>query len=310
MKFSPESLNPLPSFSWKAVERTPALATYLHFYRLDKALNYPDSRHCFGTVEAAGLTLLVQAFIRESHTKNVFLLHGYTDHVGLFDQLICHLMEKGFNVVSLDLPGHGLTVSGHRAGIDGFGQYQDAVAPIIEMAQKEFPGDWYLIGQSTGGAIAMDYIMNNPPHGFKKQILLAPLVIPARWAWVKVQLFVLRSFLNTVPRTFSTHTSDKDFLKFLRRDPLQTRTIHTSWVQSLYDWQEHFAQSPQSATPTLLVQGDQDSVVDGPYNRDRLREKFTHLTEVLITGANHHLVNEEQSLRAQVFNHVERYLAD
>lgn len=308
MTFSPRDLYPLPDFSWQPAAETPALIAYRHFYRLDKAMAKSRAKHCFGKINANGLTLAVQAFLPENARANVFVLHGYTDHVGLFDQLIEALLANHFNVVALDLPGHGLTESGHRAGIDGFGQYQDAVKPIINMAQQQLGGDWFLIGQSTGGAIAMDYILNNPEHHFKKVVLLAPLVIPVRWGWVKVQLFALRAFLNKVPRTFSVHSSDRNFLQFLRKDPLQTRTIHTSWVQSLYDWQAHFEQSPQSATPTLLIQGEKDVVVDWQYNMKKIEEKFTALSVYRLSDANHHLVNEDKSLREAVFKAAIKFI--
>lgn len=309
MMFSPDQIQAIPAFSWAPVEETPGIKAYLHSYRLDKAIDFPDIRHCFGNVQAGGFTLLLQAFIRPQNRASVFVLHGYTDHVGLYGHLIHVLLAAGYNVVALDLPGHGLSVSGERAGINGFQQYQQAVIPVMDMAMQALPGEWFLLGQSTGGAIAMDYIMNNPQHRFSKLVLLAPLVIPVRWPLVKAKLFALRRFLASVPRRFTRNSGDQQFLHFLRRrDPLQTRLIRTSWVQSLYDWQPHFTASPVSLTPTLLVQGEQDVVVDWRYNRQRIREKFLNLQEFILPQANHHLVNETEELRTQIFERLIRFM--
>lgn len=307
--FDPEQLRELPPFTWQAVEENDAIVRYRHFYRLDKITNIAGVRHSFGKVSAGGFSVLVQAFIHPDNQANVFLLHGYTDHLGLYDQLILSLVQAGFNVVGMDLPGHGLSPSGERAGIQGFEQYQQAVVPVINKALKQLSGRWALLGQSTGGAIAMDYILNNPQHGFDRLVLLAPLVIPVRWSWVKLQLFAARGFLESVPRRFNQNSSNRNFLRFVKhKDPLQPRFIRTSWVQSLYDWQEHFEASPSADLPCLLIQGGKDVVVDGDYNCQRVREKFSYVEELHIAEANHHLANEKAEFREQVFDRVNSFL--
>lgn len=75
-------------------------------------------------------------------------------------------------MIGLDLPGHGLSPSGERAGIYGFEQYQQVISPMIQEAQSVLAGDWFLLGQSTGGAIAMDYVLNTPQQQFKKIVYL------------------------------------------------------------------------------------------------------------------------------------------
>src|SRR5690554_75097 len=307
--FDPEQLRDLPLFTWQAVEETEAILAYRHFYRLDKITELAGVCHSFGEVNAGGFSVLVQAFVHPDNHANVFLLHGYTDHLGLYDQLILNLMQAGFNVVGLDLPGHGLSLSGERAGIQGFEQYQHALIPIVNDALRQLPGSWALLGQSTGGAIAMDYILNNAQHGFDKLVLLAPLVIPVHWPWVKLQLFAVGGLLETVPRRFNQNSSNGQFLHFIKhKDPLQPRLIRTSWVQSLYDWQSHFDASPSATIPCLLIQGGKDVVVDGDYNCQRVREKFRCLEEFHLPEANHHLVNEAQEFREPVFARIRQFL--
>lgn len=307
--FDPKQLGDLPPFTWQAVEETEAIVSYRHFYRLDSISRLPGVSHSFGKLNAGGFSVLVQAFIHPDNQDNVFLLHGYTDHLGLYDQLILALMQAGYNVVGMDLPGHGLSVSGERAGIQGFDQYQQAIIPVIDKAMKQLSGSWALMGQSTGGAIAMDYILNNPQSSFDKLVLLAPLVIPVRWSWIKLQLFAARGLLEAVPRSFNQNSGDQQFLRFVKhKDPLQPRRIPTSWVQSLYDWQVHFNASPSSTIPCLLVQGGKDVVVDGDYNCQRVREKFSCLQEFHLPEANHHLANEAAELREQVFHRLTAFL--
>lgn len=307
--FDPAQIHPLPDFSWQPVKLTEGIKSYCHFYRLDRLLDTKDVYHCFGNVYSENYALLAQAFIHPDNQKNVFLIHGYTDHLGLYDRLIAHLLKSGFNVVGLDLPGHGLSLSGVRAGIESFSRYQEAVKPFIEQASQHLQGEWYLLGQSTGATIAMDYVLHNESHPFSKQVLLAPLVIPTSWPLIKLQLFAARRFLKSIPRKFNRNSSDEDFLRFVRlKDPLQPRWLKTSWVQSLYEWQKHFELSSASDLPTLLIQGDKDSVVDWQYNRRKVKEKFGQLSEIILPGANHHLVNEGDVIRKQVFSLLTLYI--
>lgn len=307
--FDPAQIHPLPDFSWQPVKLTEGIKSYCHFYRLDRLLDTKGVYHCFGNVYSEHYALLAQAFIHPDNQKNVFLIHGYTDHLGLYDRLIAHLLRSGFNVVGLDLPGHGLSLSGVRAGIESFSYYQEAIKPFIQQATQELQGPWYLLGQSTGASIAMDYILHSAVQPFAKQVLLAPLIVPAHWPLIKLQLFAARRFLKSVPRKFNRNSGDEEFLRFVRlKDPLQPRWLQTSWVQSLYDWQEHFERSPVSSLPTLLIQGDKDSVVDWQYNRRKVKEKFGQLSEIILPGANHHLVNEGDIIRKQVFSLLTLYI--
>ncbi len=308
--FDPMMLHPLPDFSWQAVEETEAIKAYRHFYRLDKILAISGVYHCFGNIKAGDFTLLAQAFIRPDNQKNVFLLHGYTDHLALFDQLILTLVQAGFNVIGLDLPGHGLSISGIRAGIQSFQQYQQAVTPLIQDAQQQLPGSWAIIGQSTGGAIAMDYVLNQKTHGFQHLVLLAPLVVPANWWLVQVQFYALRRVLKRIPRIFRDNSSNRQFMHFLEHcDPLQTRWLSTTWVQALVDWQAHFNANPHSTIATLLIQGGKDVVVDGKYNKRRILQKFSQVESLYLPQAKHHLANETAALQQVIFQRILMFLA-
>ena len=307
--FNPEQLQLLPAFTWQQRGTNPAVQQYTRFYGMDLSQEFPGLLHCFGSRKAKGGMLVMQAFLLEKNRANVFLLHGYMDHIGLYGHLIRVLLMAGYNVVAIDLPGHGLTQLGERAGIDDFQDYQTVIKPLIAEAVTELSGTWHLVGQSTGGAIAMDYILNNPDHPFDKLVLLAPLVIPVRWPLVKFKLFTLRRFLRKVPRRFTRNSSDKAFLHFIKKhDPLQSRWVKTSWVQALYNWQPHFHNSPQSDTETLVIQGEKDIVVDWRYNLSAISSKFTRLHKICLPDANHHLVNEPCNIRDQVFTHLISFL--
>ena len=309
--FDYRPLQKLPDFVWHQPYNNAVIAQYAEYYGIDFSGEFPDLTHCMGSKKLAGQTVAVQAFLRTDNSRHVILLHGYMDHVGLFGHVIHQLLSNGYNVVTLDLPGHGLSFESERAGIESFQYYLDVVKALTEEAMQQLPGDWVLMGQSTGAAIAMDYVLNNPQHGFAKLVLLAPLVRPVQWWWVKIQLFALRPFTKSVPRKFKDNSGNREFLTFIRQgDPLQPTVIRTSWVKALYDWLPHFRHSPASDIDTLVIQGEKDIVVDWQYNLPEIDKKFSRMKAIYLPDANHHLVNETPAIRACVFKEILRFMLE
>ena len=72
------------------------------------------------------------------------------------------------------------------------------------------------MGQSTGGAITMDYVINHA-DSFKKVILLAPLLRPMSWWLVNLFLGLTRIFHFEKARDFARNSHDDDFLYSYRR---------------------------------------------------------------------------------------------
>lgn len=297
------SLPPLPNLDWQNKDVS-AFAEYLDYYGIHFSKIMADKKvsHIFGSKNLGGFTIAVHYFSQPKAKACVMLNHGYMDHVGLYTHLIKRLLDEGFNVLAYDLPGHGLS-SGEQAGIANFYCYQKVFVALLSEASKQGIKPKYLIGQSTGGSISMDYLLHHPQHSFKKLILLAPLVKPKGWLGIQALLFAGRFVLNQVKRDFVENSADKQFLDFIKNaEPLQTRFVKASWVNALDKWQAHFNAAPQSDVPTLIIQGDKDVTVEWEYNVPAIKQHFTQVTEVIVKGGNHHLVNESEPLREKVFD--------
>lgn len=84
--------------------------------------------------------------------KNCLAIHGWLDNAASFD-VLAPLLEN-FNVVAIDLAGHGL--SGHRC--DGVfysdSQYLADIAAIVEQLQWQ---QFCLLGHSMGAGLALEY---------------------------------------------------------------------------------------------------------------------------------------------------------
>jgi len=241
----------------------------------------------------------------------LFVFHGYYDHMGLYRHLIEWGLEQGFAVIACDLPGHGLS-SGERASIGDFAEYQATLQGLLgEAATLELPQPWHLCGQSTGGAIVVDHVLNqgaqSPAQG--QVILLSPLVRPRAWGWSRLSYYLLKPFVTGIARRFSENSSDPQFLPFLQADPLQPLRLPTAWVGALGQWIKRIEAAPGSPRQPLIVQGQADMTVDWKHNLDVLRSKFDRPQVLMLPQGRHHLANETLALRQEMFGFLAKRMS-
>ena len=121
----------LPLFG---TDNAPALAgRFCQFYGIDFAERLPHVGYKVGRVDSGSYSLAVHSWVQPGATNNLFLVHGYFDHTGLFGKLAEWALLRGCNVLSVDLPGHGLS-TGEPAVIDDFGDYSRAIADVLVVA--------------------------------------------------------------------------------------------------------------------------------------------------------------------------------
>lgn len=226
------SLKPLAE--WQALSEE--AKAYQRFYKTD----FPerDVWRGMGRFAVDGYELVSHCWWPEKVKGTLFLLHGFYDHTGLYRHVIEWALDQDFAVIACDLPGHGLS-SGPRASIRDFSEYQDALQALFAEANSiALPQPWHLCGQSTGGAIVVDHVLNHgensPAQG--QLILLSPLVRPRAWGWSQLSYYLLRPFVRGIARRFSENSNDPDFLPFLLADPLQPKRLPTAWVGALSRW--------------------------------------------------------------------------
>ncbi|MGM0766857.1 MAG: alpha/beta hydrolase [Pseudomonadota bacterium] len=287
------------------------MIAYCRFYGLDLWVEHPEVAYHQGYVSAGRHQVMVHYFRSPDSGKSkgtVFILHGYFDHVGLYSQLIDRCLGAGFDVLAYDQPGHGLS-SGTPAAIGSFLEYQAVLSEVIADVKGKVREPWYAVGQSTGGAILIDYLLSNhhdqQTSDFRQVVLLAPLIRPMGWLGAKVLHSLARPFLTRWRRVFGQNSGNTRFLQFLREhDPLQARAVHVDWVSALRQWVPHIESARPISFPVTVIQGEKDLTVDWQHNLRIIRNKFSSVEELRIPDGRHHLVNEAQDLQATVFNTI------
>ena len=83
----------------------------------------------------------------------VVLLHGYGEHLGLYDALGRRLSSDGHAVHALDCVGHGRS-DGERASVETWDWYVDDARTLVERARAQHPGLPVFVVGHSGGALA------------------------------------------------------------------------------------------------------------------------------------------------------------
>lgn len=271
---------------------------YLDFYDIHFQKKIASVEQYLGYLSCNNFRIACHYFANHNASRTCFIVHGYTDHVGLFGKVINYLLHRGCNVVAIDLPGHGLS-SGESASIDSFGDYVLVLRQCLEFFYQKVPAPWHAIGQSTGGAVVMDYLLSQQydeqTGPFDKVLLLAPLVRPAGWQKIRVAHWILKGFVRGIKRGFSNNSHDEDFLHFVKhQDPLQPTRTSLAWISAMLQWNKRFKDLSWSDMEILIVQGEGDKTVDWKYNLAAIQNKFPQAKQFRIQDARHHLACESE----------------
>jgi len=273
---------------------------YLNFYQLP----LPSDSLTLHTGTTEDRQIALMSWEPATSVGTVLIVHGYMDHIGLYGHLIRDLLSRQLTVLCFDAKGHGLS-AGKPCSISHFSEYVDRLTEIVGIAQEHFTGPLHGIGQSMGGAVLIKHLINHSPttpYPFATLNLLAPLLQPWGWNQSRRLYHLSRWFVKSIKRVFRPSSWDKEFLAFLKdTDPMQPRRVPTDWVGAMDEWINEFKQLPISQFPLHIIQGNNDKTLDWVYNLEQFKHKFPSSSLSVIDTANHHLVNESEVLRNEIF---------
>ena len=313
----------------------PHLNSYLTHYDLQLVDKFFSQSYCIWTTnislshhslnEPANYTIVQQHWQTiETKKGTIVIVHGYLDHTGLYGNAIRWALAQGYDVLSFDLPGHGLS-SGEPAAIAHFDLYSTVLNHVINEHQSILQTPLIALGQSTGCAVICNALLKTEPqtntlflpensadknianaHLFSQAILLAPLVRSHHWRWLRYVYFLLRPSISSIQRKFVRSSHNEKFNQFIKHsDPLQASRISLLWLGAMEQWYQTIRYSSQTCdTPLTIIQGTGDTTVDWRYNIPALSRIFTHRHTHYIQNAQHHLINESP----EYWRAVERHL--
>jgi len=98
-----------------------------------------------------GDELKIREWLIDDPHAQVFIVHGYAEHIGRYRHLAKKLNKEGYDVIGYDQVGHGIS-DGERAYIPRFDYYVwDLERVINEYRNEDLPT--FLFGHSMGGLV-------------------------------------------------------------------------------------------------------------------------------------------------------------
>lgn len=193
-------------------------------------------------------------------------VHGLGDHSGLYPSLVEHFTSRGITVQAMDTRGNGRS-QGQRAYVERWEEYREDLTRFVRLIRQE-EGDRpvFLLGNSLGGLIALDYAMEHP-EGLRGVIAASP---PLGRLGVPAPLLALGRILSRLWPRFSIRTGMD--LSGLARDPAVTEAVladplfhrvgtarlSTEVVAAIARVQ---AAAPRFPLPLLVLHGSEDRLV-------------------------------------------------
>jgi alpha-beta hydrolase superfamily lysophospholipase len=201
----------------------------------------------------------------------VVVLHGIGYQSGPYKVIADALNPQGMGVYALDARAHGLSC-GRRGYLGTPVQVADDVSSIVRFVKNENPtAKVYLLGESMGGAFALNYVREHSDQ-INGLILLAPALAVNKHQLLKIGNLGLLPFLVFAHRTpvislvgerLEESSRDPKFIAERRTDQLAYKKVSFGYLWDIKhlvrNWKSEVA--PNLSVPTLIVQGGKDVIV-------------------------------------------------
>jgi alpha-beta hydrolase superfamily lysophospholipase len=193
-------------------------------------------------------------------------LHGLGDHSGLYPMVPEAVLPLGIELFAPDLRGNGRS-PGQRGYLERWTEVREDLRRLIVWVRAERPGlPLFLLGNSLGGLVALDYALEYPA-GLRGVVAVAP---PLGALGVPAPLLALGRVLSRVWPRFSLDTGmdlsglarDPEVAERVLRDPLfhrkGTARLSTEVTAAIDRVQ---AGAPAFPVPVLVLHGAADRMV-------------------------------------------------
>ncbi len=218
-------------------------------------------------------------------SRLMVMAHGYIDNCGYVKPLQRFFLNSGFDILCIELPGHGLS-SGDRADVDDFITYKDIYKHVFQRLPQGYDEN-YFYGHSTGAVGMLDLLLAHEPHPFEKIILAAPLVRSHLWSLSKFGMKYFGFLIKRLPtRRLSLH--DREYKELLQIDPTLIKSTPKSWFPKLVNWNKGLVEKDnRSSEDVITIFAGKDSVIDQKYNEKFYRKTFSNLKVFNIPNSDH-----------------------
>ncbi len=215
----------------------------------------------------SGVRLYYRAWLPSSASRAVLVnLHGLGDHSGLYPNLASYFPPRGIALYAYDMRGNGRS-PGQRAYVREWDEYRgDLEAFLDQVRQREGANPIFLLGNSLGGLVVLEYALVQPRGISGVVAAAAPLgklgVPPLLMALGRVFSRVLPRFAIRTGMDLSGLARDPAVVEAVLADPFfhrwGTARLSTEVTKAIERVQ---AAAPKFPLPLLILHGSEDRMV-------------------------------------------------
>ncbi len=265
------------------------------------------------------------------------LLHGYTEFIEKYGEVIEELLNRKYAIVTFDWRGQGLsdrtldaTSSRHQRGyVEDFSHYVDDADLVYQARMKDLPTPHHILGHSMGGHMALR-ILEERPYRFDKAILSAPMVgfkvnlpLPAVIQLARAMITMGRADEYAPESTdfnpddpINLVTSDQErwqrSLEYWLEEPrLVTHGITWQWLYEAGRSMRRVARADRLArliTPTLLASAGNDLIVSSEAQVE-LAQRSYPITLSRFPNAMHEILMETDEILFDFWQRFDGFMA-
>lgn len=213
-----------------------------------------------------GLPLFYRSWRPLGPRAALVLVHGLGDHSGLYPLLVEHTTGWGAAVYAFDLRGNGRS-PGRRAYIGSWREFREDLAAFVRLVRGREPAlPLFLLGNSLGGLIVLDYALERPAEVrgvIAASTPLGPLGVPPVRLWLaRAASRVWPGFTLETGMDLGGLSRDATAIEEVLRDPLfhrkGTARLATEVLATIDRVRR---EAPRFPLPVLLLHGGADRMV-------------------------------------------------
>lgn len=249
----------------------------------------------FRTTERVGdLPIHCEVFASTPEAPLLIFLPGISTYSALYAEMLYRLSQHGFNVVGVDLRGHGH--SGGERGAYTVDEVTEDIRGVIDHFTTRFRGPVMLYGYSIGAPLALAVAENDT----RVEALLCHTLFVSEhapdllhlwgWHWLQHLSFFLPHLRLPLRRLFNLQDliPQRRFHKLIADDPLLVNSYPLLTLASVFNRRSR-AVREQLPFRAAILSGDHDELVPFSY-LERLTAKLTHPLDLIrVAGGTHML---------------------
>lgn len=244
-------------------------------------------------IDNKNIRVYLREDIIENSSKAILLIHGFCEHSGRYDEFINKLKGIGYSVFSMDLRGHGRTIS-KKGDLESINKVISDVEVVVNYIEEHYSFTKFgIFGHSTGGLVTCLYTsLNNDKVDFV--VLSSPAVYcPKKLKGIRYLPYKLLSFIYLKKK----HSESQEMLNYSKNDlyslkKFSLRSIGVIFVEGVRKLNKVL----NIECPTLLLCGKKDVLLDEP---DKFIEFSNKLASdkkfIMYEDAKHRIVHNEGS---------------